>query len=448
MTSRPPRRRSLLGFLLSLALAATCGSCQRAGTQPIRLVLITVDTLRYDSFAGGTTPPSAMPLTRARAARCLIFDRFFAATSITTPTHATLMTGLHPWQHSVTRNGMALAAEHTTLAQRLREAGFETAAVVASVPVSSAFGFARGFDGFREDFSHVLKPGTNRRYYSLAETITRQALEILDRASDSKKLFLWLHYFDPHAPYGDSRPGPTLRPMEVVRSVVDGQVDRETAIRQARELYDQDVAHLDRSLERMFQRLASDADRVATHLLLTADHGESFGEDDSMAHGRRLTQGQIHVPTFLCSPRVEPGVRGDVAGSIDVAPTLLSLAGVPPTPALARAPALGAVAARDLTRPPPGPTRAFGMKTTYPYQELRLDGRTYDLSFNLFYMIDHDGRLYRGNGERLLDPASTEDGERLESLFGSFERQLATGQAETLSDPEIQGALQALGYLQ
>ncbi len=436
------KQRPIIGLFLGIVLVVAFGSCRKPGSQQQRLVLITVDTLRYDSLFGSAEQPSIMPLTGARASRCLVFDQFFAATSTTQPTHATLLTALHPWQHGVMRNGTVLAEEHTTLAQRLQEAGFRTAAVTASVPVSQRFGFAKGFDEFHDEFSHILQPGAEgpigEKYYSLAGSVTQKALEILDRIADAELQFLWLHYFDPHAPYGDSRDGPILRPMEVVKSIVDGQVDRESGIRRARQLYEQDVSYLDRSLEVLFRRLTQDDGRIETHLLLTADHGESFGEDDSMAHGRRLTAGQIHVPTFLCSPRVEAGVRSEVAGSIDVTPTLLSLAGIP----------LDSSSARDLTRSPRGLPRAYGMKTTRPYQELRLDGRTYDLSFNLFYMIDHDGRLYRGNGDRLLESASERKvNGQLKALFGSFEAQLADSGAEELQDPETLRALRALGYL-
>ncbi len=435
------QRRPILQLLLGVALVASC-ACGKPEPQQTRLVLVTVDTLRHDSLAGAADRPPSMPLTAARSARCLVFDRFFAATSTTQPSHATLLTALHPWQHGVTRNGQVLAEEHATLAESLRAAGFATAAVAASVPVSRRFGFAQGFDEFHDEFSHVLMPGAQGsvggKYYSLAEHVTHTALEVLDRLAVAERQFLWVHYFDPHAPYGDSRDGPILRPMPLVRRIVDGEVDRDSGIRRARRLYELDVGYLDRSLDRLFRRLEADAG-TETHLLFTADHGESFGEDDSMAHGRRLTFGQIQVPTFLCSPRVEAGVSRDVAGSIDITPTLLSLAGVPP----ARSPA------RDLTRPPRSPPRAFGMKTTQPYQELRLDGRTYNLSFNLFYMVDHDGRLHRGNRDRLVESvAETGKRARLKILFDSFEAQLAGGGAVELQDPETLRALRALGYLQ
>ena len=93
------------------------------------------------------------------------------------------------------------------------------------------------------------------------------------------------------------------------------------------------------------------------------------------------------------------------------------------------------------------------MKTTRPYQELRLDGRTYDLTFNLFYMIDHDGRPYLGNSERLLEPATAGEeppshlAEQLAALFGSFEARLQDSRSEELTDPETRRALRALGYL-
>ena len=114
-------------------------------------MLITLDTLRADGLA-----PRLMPRTAAFADRGLRFERAYAATATTQPTHATLFTGLHPWEHGLTRNGRVLAAGFDTLAERLRAAGFETAAVVASFPLERRFGFAQGFDSYEQEFRHPL----------------------------------------------------------------------------------------------------------------------------------------------------------------------------------------------------------------------------------------------------------------------------------------------------
>ena len=446
---------ALIPLLISALVGAAIQSCAGPGSRGTRVVFITLDTLRYDSFAGGTDRATSMPRIRARAEGCLVFDRFYTATSTTQPTHATLFTALHPWQHGVTRNGQTLTQEHATVAEMLKNAGFRTAAVVASFPLSQRFGLNQGFDEYHDDFSQVLEgqegwegvenPPTGA-FYSLAENVTDAAMDVLDRYAGDKRQFFWFHYFDPHGPYGDSFGTETVGPGTVlIRVVRDGANAREELLR-ARHLYDQDVSYLDRSLDRLFQRLSEDEGDFENHVLVVSDHGESFGEDGSVGHGRRLTEGQIHVPFFICSPKIRPGLRDDVAGSIDVTPTILSLADAKSaTPS-----------GRDLTKVPGKPRLAFGMRRTFGAGALdfRLDGSTHPVNMHLFYMVDEDGMIYHGNGEEVLpegaDGSKTIEKDlarRLTTQFAAFEAELGS-EADPGIDPETQRALRALGYVQ
>lgn len=393
------------------------------GEPPERLVLITIDTLRFDAF------PASMPATTELARGCAVFEHFFAASSSTQPTHATLFTGLHPWQHGVARNGRVLGEEHQTLAERLRAAGFGTHAVVASFPLASRFGFAQGFDDYRDDFEEVLAiwqdvgggpPGD--RFYTLANGISDAAIAALDRWPSGRQFF-WFHYFDPHAPYGDTTASEPLTPRPLVGRVVAGELGREEGVARARALYMQDVEALDSALGRLLERLGADAARIPTHVLLTADHGESLGEGGILGHGSSVSAEQVRVPTLLCSPAVAPGPRSDVAGSIDVANTLLELAGAP---ALA--------GGRSLATDDPSAT-AFGMRRTYDgvHEELRLDGGTERIEGLEFFAVDERGRLQRGAPDT-------------EPRFAGFADQLGPEPAPGV-DPEVEEGLRALGYV-
>ena len=435
-----------LGAIVAAAAVAGASGC-RSRPRPTRIVLITLDTLRYDAVFAGSGRESPMPRLLARAKTGLAFERFYAATSSTQPTHASLFTGLHPWQLGVSRNGLTLGEEHTTVAEGLKAAGFATAAVVASFPVAHRFGFGQGFDAYDEQLTEG-SPGQGWEghgdaedgFYRLGERVTEVALAQIDRAQGDKQLF-WFHYFDAHAPYGDSESGPRLRPHDLLRLARAG-VDVRAQVTQARTLYDADAAHLDRWLETLFARLDRDAGRVDTHVIVTADHGESFGEDGSLAHGRRVTPGQIHVPFFVLSPRVTPGVRRDVAGSVDLPLTVYGLAGLP-----TRAPG-----GRDLLAAARG-AAAFGMRRSFAatQREIRIDGKEHALDFNLFYAVGNDGRIHAGNQAEILPgEGSGEPGaaaQPLQALFGSFERQLEGTERPRSSDPEVERALKALGYV-
>jgi arylsulfatase A-like enzyme len=410
------------------------------------VVLITLDTLRYDALWGSPGRESAMPRTLARAREGLSFRSFFSSTSSTQPTHASLFTSLHPWEHGVSRNGLTLADEHTTVAETLRAAGFATAAVVGSFPVASRFGFGQGFDAYDEEMSEgQMAPGwegladVESSYYRRASVISDRAIAALDRSRGGPE-FYWFHYFDAHAPYGDSADGPRLRPHDLLNLSRSG-VDVRAEVARARDLYDRDVRSMDEALERVFVRLERDRGRYETHVVVTADHGESFGEDGSLAHGRRVTPGQIHVPFFILSPRVRGAERGDPAGSIDVPLTLYALAGVTAT----------APGGRDLLSSSRragafGMRRSFGSRQT----EWRLDGRTYGLDFNLFYAVGRDGHIRAGNGKQLMPEEGTGEGGAvagLQALFARFEEQLKGSERPRETDPDVERALKALGYV-
>jgi arylsulfatase A-like enzyme len=439
--------RRALSAALTLALPAAglvLASC-RNEPRAVRVVLVTVDTLRYDSFAGGPGGGSLMQRTLVRAARGRIFERAFAATSCTQPSHASMLTGLHPWEHGVTRNGLVLAETQRTVAESLRAAGFETFAVVASVPVSARFGFGQGFERFAEPFTQSF--GTNAweglevsggRFYALADGVTDEALRQLDGAK-GRRQFLWVHYFDPHSPYGDTVPGGrVLTPAAVVKRLAGGPQARAGLADEARELYGRDVQALDRSLDRLLDRLEKDGDRFDTHVVVTADHGESLGEDQVIGHGNHLGMEQIHVPLFILSRLHPSGRDGRATGSVDVASTLLSLAGVTER--------LGA--GSDLAAPAHAPHAVFGMRRTYdlPREGLRADGRLERFEGYLFYAVEGDGAVRVGNGQA-LEAGAVPEARALTALFRRFEGRMAGRPAAAPLDAETESALRALGYV-
>jgi choline-sulfatase len=428
---------------LLLALAACGGAAPRE-----RIVLVTLDTLRHDVLERADGE-SDMPLLRGRSGTGTLFDRAFAAASTTQPTHATLLTGRHPWEHGVTRNGIVLEDEERTLAEVLGEHGFESHAVVAAYPLHRRFGFAQGFDSFHDDFheAYVLRwEGAaieGERFYSLADAVTDEALRALEGARGPRQFF-WFHYFDAHDPYGDDVHTDGGGPLRIERLLAlaaahDPALDGTLA--RARELYARDVRGLDRSLERLLAALEADED-VITHVIVTADHGESFGELGCLGHGMRLVAEQLHVPLWIESPRLPPGRRDDPVGSIDVARTILALAGVEPESAVG---GVDLVAERS--------QGAVGMRRTFAAAktEQLTDGSRIALAPRAFFAV-REGQLYTGDRTRMLfddDPARPAGGETasaLAALFGRFEERLEDTSARELADPEIQDALQKLGY--
>lgn len=453
----------LLAIVAGSAVVALLG---RRHAYPTRVVLVTLDTLRLDAFDTG------MPLTRRWAERGLVFERFYAASGSTQPTHATIFTGLHPWEHGVHRNGLRLAPRVRTVAEILQALGFTTAAVVASFPLSSEFGFERGFDQYRQPFSQGKVAGEwepfaedpeVEPFYALAEDVVDEAVELL-AGPEGTKQFFWFHFFDPHAPYGDRGPHDRSGPG-TLRAAVRRGADIDAHIRAAREAYDEDVSTLDRQLDRLLEALLED-EGYQTHVVVTADHGECFGEGDSFGHGKRLLPAVIHVPTFVLSPRTRRARRVDVAGSIDIGTTLLRLAGIDDS----------LPGGRDLLEMSEELTEAVGMRRTFasPYEELRADGNTYSITGPLFFRIAGAGPLVVGNGNGLVDdeaeqsrggmlalegtsPADLRRGDDVETggdasdtiaRFRVFEEALSGTMLPDVMDPAAVRKLRALGYVQ
>lgn len=412
-------------------------------------MLITLDTLRYDRFEGGGELGLPMPRTRALAERGRVFRHGYAATSTTQPTHASIFTGLHPWQHGVPRNGVVLASELETVVERMRARGFATAAVVSSFPVHQRFGFDQGFDRFEDSFTagerlrwnQIEVPG--ERFYSQADSVTERALAQLDESSGEKQFF-WFHYFDAHQPYGDA---PGAEPVTLVglkkalRADAAGAAAR---VAQAERAYDHDVRYLDASLGRLFDRLLADSASIETHIVIVSDHGESFGESGSLGHGERLTSEQIRVPLVVVSPRVAPGTSEIAVGSVDVAATLESLAGGEELPG----------AGIDLTSDPaswPADRRVVGMRRTFaePYEDIRSDGSVERVDGLLFYLV-RGGREYVGSASEVFandgGPVEPSQREEAEALFEAFASELGASPGGELLDQQTQQALEALGY--
>lgn len=436
------RLRGRVPFALVLLASLGCAACREAPSstdsngRPQRLVLITLDTLRWDAFAGGERGESAMPLLAARAEQGVVFERHYASSSTTQPTHASLFTGRHPWEHGVIRNGVALTSEEPTIAEILQEEGFWTAAAVASFPVTSRFRYDRGFDVFREDFNRKYAGTWNEEkvdegnFYRLGDAVSEAALQLITTAP-AQDQFLWLHYFDPHSPYGDTGDKP------ITRKSHPGAFRNPDRIWEA---YRLDVAALDQNLDRVIGSLFEE-DGFDTHVVLTADHGESIGDNKSIGHGTRLNDAEIHVPLVVLSPALSPARRSDPCGSVDVFATLLGLAGLDSSVL---------EAGHDLLAAGPSPQPVMGMRRIFveSERETLTNGSLRIISGHQFYVVE-SARTVRGNERRISvegDPLGESAEAQYLELFGALGRTLDSLEFDELIDDGTQKGLEALGY--
>jgi arylsulfatase len=335
---------SALAFrnLLALAVVALAG-CAREAPRP-NLLLISVDTLRADRlscYGGAADVGVALCGIAADGAR---FTWAFAAAPSTAPSVASLLTSQLPSDHGVTELARSrLAGEVETVAESLAAAGYATAAFVANPVLANGRGFEQGFA--------VYDDRMQRREINRA-ALEREAAEITDAALAWLRVarapwFLWLHYQDPHGPYDPpgapaARDAPDAAALPLLRDQSGwGGIPAYQQIPGARAAATYEARYLDeiRWLDRHVARLVAGADTGGrrTAIAVTADHGEAFGEDGFwLAHGHSLGLDQIRVP-LLWRP-VVPGEARVVAtpvSTLDVAPTLLAAAGLPPAPGIA-----------------------------------------------------------------------------------------------------------------
>jgi arylsulfatase A-like enzyme len=343
--------RLLLRIVTLALLGLPVASCMRQHAHP-DVLLITVDTLRADHLSAYGFELESSPEIDALAVNSVLFERAIAAASLTVPSHTSIMTSRYVREHSVGYlNGKSQLKGLETLADRFRAAGYSTGAFIGNILLTRLTGLDRGFDVYDDELSSVElnRPHVAER---LAEPTTRRAIEWLTgRASP---VFLWVHYQEPHGPYSPPEGfvgtltvprAPNEEPLEVKRgsNAIPPYLEI-PGLRfpsEYRSRYAEEIRYADHWIGELVR--AFDERPGAGVVLLTADHGESFGESGRwFAHIHTTGPEVAHVPFILRAPGLEPSRRAEVVHHIDVLPTLLDLAGIE-IPKESRGVALGSV---------------------------------------------------------------------------------------------------------
>jgi arylsulfatase len=336
-----------LATCLITSIGLACGPGDRvdrpgSGPAPPLLLLITVDTLRADRLGAYGSDRGLTPRIDALAAESQVFLAAYAPVPFTLPSITALMTGIHPAALGVRSNESTLPADVPTLARALRDHGYTTAAVLGSWVLRDASGLASGFDHYDDAFA------AREQIRGIPERIASQtsdaALAMLDRLTAAPRRFVWVHYQDPHGPYtppGDHRdrhldrergtpdgghrlpPGPDHTGFGSIPDYQQIGEHREVAFYRAG--YDGEISYLDEEIGRLLDGIAERGLLDGAWIVLTADHGESLGENDQwFAHGQRLSAPQLRVPLIVRIPGLPAQQRRDVASLLDVLPTLLA----------------------------------------------------------------------------------------------------------------------------
>ncbi|MEO8191518.1 MAG: sulfatase-like hydrolase/transferase [Acidobacteriota bacterium] len=296
-------RAALLAVLLC---APHCGGKLRARV-PRDVVLITIDTLRADAVGFDGNTRGTTPHLDALAREGRVFSAAHGQNVLTLPSHTNILTGLYPYQHGVRENsGFRLNTKFETAATRLKQRGYATGAFVAAFPLDARYGLGRGFDVYDQLYRQVDQPQDFRIQESPADAVVAAALAWY-RGAKGRPRLLWVHLYDPHAPYD---PPPAER------------------ARFADDLYLGEVAFADAALAPLLDEVVR-ADPPPL-VVVTGDHGEARGDHGELTHGLFAYEATLHVPLFLwCPPLADAGRDAGLARHIDVLPTVLDAVGAP-----------------------------------------------------------------------------------------------------------------------
>jgi arylsulfatase A-like enzyme len=345
-------------LLLLVTLLASC-TCQEASDPPVPaaaplpqhadiIVLVTVDTLRSDfvSFGGYAQPTT--PYVDALTEKGTWFSHAFSPSSWTAPSMASLFTGVYPTTHGVQTGGKDLETGEVvvpilsepleTLAESLQAAGYRTIGTPSNRLLAKDRGFAQGFDTYPDKAPFIEANKVNaivRRQLKAAYGDTWKT------SWKNDKVFLWIHYYDPHLPWP---PHPKLAPKfapDFNGSLDTFPIDQNAKqlakrfpdpdaedVRRFRAMYAQDVRYFDEQFKILSTELGLDDPNVA--LFITSDHGEEIFEHGDLSHGNTLFDDVVRVPMMIRWPAHLParGQSKALVNLLDVHATVLDVAGI------------------------------------------------------------------------------------------------------------------------
>jgi len=453
----------VVGFVaLASALLAGCGD------SPARpnVVVVSFDTLRADAIGSYGGPVSTPGFDRL-AADGVLFERAIAPAPETAASHATLFTGFDVQHHTVDRNGATLPPDLVTLAEAFHAAGYATGAFVSSFVLDPRFGWDQGFDRYDATF-----PIEGETVHNRGGFWSRHEFEGFDRRAEAtnalaipwlrsapEPFFLFVHYFDPHAPSRPTAANLKKVPSEFAESrarrwapLAPPQAEVEVAdLARFIRAYYAEVLYTDAALAQLVDEIDSLGLRDRTIVAALADHGEGLGQHGLLDHAAHLYDEQIRIPWVLRWPGViASGVRiRNPVGLIDLAPTLVDLASV----ALPSRTDGRSLAADLRSSGEPEPRPLLSRRRNYPKRFQHQLGTKFSVvseDWKYIRATDDPDELYDSSVDREeLHNVLDEHPDIVDRLGAVLDAHLAaypsTDELPKLSEPERR-ALEALGY--
>src|SRR5271157_2288480 len=403
--------------LLFLFLTVSMSPAQTPQKPPSKpnIVLITIDTTRADRMGFLGSNRGITPHLDAVAKQGYVFSRAYSQVPLTVPSHASLLTGTYPQFNHINDFGGAIAKDLPYLPDQLHQNGYRTAAFVASLVLDPKSGLApgmdRGFDSYDAGFR------TKHDYENRYETVERRAEDVVGHAIAWLKkrpegpFFIWVH------------------------------------------LYDAEIAYADNMLGQLFAELQTDGLYEKSLIAVMSDHGEAFGEHGEVLHGIFLYDETVHVPLLIKLPAAAASSAATAApidarvGLVDVAPTILEVAGIS-VPAAMQGHSLLPLIQTPTAH---GPEHSVYSETDYPHLAFGWSSLRSWRAGKYVYIEAPRRELYDetldSKEAKNLAQSSPAIADTLQGQLEAFRTSTASGSAGlSRVDPEMAHKLAALGY--
>jgi arylsulfatase A-like enzyme len=303
------------------------------------VIVISLDTTRVDHLGCYGNPWIRTPSLDALAADSIRFTNYITAATSTLASHVSLFTGNYPHTHGVPRNGFVVHPDNRTMAEILQKRGFHTAAFVSAFALASRFGIDQGFDHFDEDYDVEADLPSFDQNERSAQAVTDAALAYLDEHGVPERLFLFVHYFDPHEPYDPPPPYDAMygldagAPVRITDHPVLSAGSLAPEHRPQLQRYAGEVSHMDAQVGRLLAGLRQRGILDDAILIVTSDHGENLGDKpgELFNHGWTTYQIELAAVALVRLPNARLGgtTFAALTASVDVLPTLLHYLGLP-----------------------------------------------------------------------------------------------------------------------
>lgn len=312
---------------------------------PRHVIVVSIDTLRADQIGAYGNPVVKTPVLDGLAAESVRFARDIAVVPSTLSGHTSMFTGNAPHTHGVPQNDYEVGERNVMLAELMRDAGYDTAAFLGAMPLASHAHFTQGFDTVDERFTLVRRQDRVEQTMRPANAVTDAVLAWLHTRDDTRPVFLFVHYYDVHAPYRPPEPYRSMYPQPVqvddagssnhiqrTRTMLrDGEPLAQAHNQTLIALYQGGVSWVDSEVGRLVDGLRTDDLLDDAVLVITSDHGETFdGRSELWDHGETVYDESVHVPLLVRLPGAWHGglVVEPPVSSIDLFPSILELVGL------------------------------------------------------------------------------------------------------------------------